>query len=124
MENIKPQKIRDILKKLKFNMYYEHVSYILNRLSGKTAPVMSREVEEKLRFMFKEIQGSFSKHCPANRNNFLSYSYVLYKFCELLELDEYLPCFNLLKNRDKLYNQDKIWELICKDQSWCFYRSI
>jgi hypothetical protein len=85
---------------------------------------MSREVEEKLRFMFKEIQPSFVKHCPSDRNNFLSYSYVLYKFCELLELDEYLRYFPLLKNRDKLYAQDKIWELICKDLRWGYIKSI
>ena len=123
-ESLKPAKIREILKKLKHTNFYEHVPYILNRINGKTAPVMSREIEEKLRFMFKEIQSSFIKHCPKNRSNFLSYSYVLYKFCELLELDDYLQCFPLLKNRDKLYNQDKIWALICQDLSWQYIRSI
>jgi len=117
-------KVREILKKLKYNKYYEHVPHIINRLNGQHAPVMSREVEEKLRYMFKEIQPAFQKHCPKERSNFLSYSYVLYKFCELLELDEYLPSFPLLKNRDKLYVQDKIWQLICQDLGWEFIRSL
>jgi len=121
---LKQSKVREILKKLKYNKYYEHVPHIMNRLNGQTAPVMSREIEEKLRYMFKEIQPSFQKNCPKERSNFLSYSYVLYKFCELLELDEYLASFPLLKNRDKLYVQDKIWELICKDLRWQFLRSI
>jgi DNA repair exonuclease SbcCD ATPase subunit len=121
---LKASKVKEILKKLKFNKYYEHIPHIINRLNGQTAPVMSREVEEKLRYMFKEIQPSFQAHCPKGRSNFLSYSYVLYKFCELLELDEYLPCFPLLKNRDKLYVQDKIWQKICQDLSWEFIRSI
>ena len=123
-KNIKQTKVREILKKLKQNKYYEHVPHIINRLNGQNAPIMNREVEEKLRYMFKEIQPSFVKHCPAGRNNFLSYSYVLYKFCELLELDEYLSCFPLLKNRDKLYVQDKIWELICNDLRWQYIKSI
>ena len=118
------QKVREILKKLKYNKYYEHVPHIMNRLNGQHAPVMSREVEEKLRYMFKEIQPSFQKNCPKDRSNFLSYSYVLYKFCELLELDEYLSSFPLLKNRDKLYVQDKIWEKICLDLAWQFIRSV
>jgi hypothetical protein len=122
--SLKRTKIREILKKLKLNKFYEHVPHIINRLNGLNAPVMSREVEEKLRYMFREIQPSFQKHCPEGRNNFLSYSYVLYKFCELLELDEYLSCFPLLKNRDKLYVQDKIWELICKELRWQYVRSI
>ncbi|NBO71225.1 MAG: hypothetical protein EBU66_11315 [Bacteroidetes bacterium] len=118
------QKVREILKKLKYNKYYEHVPHIMNRLNGQNAPVMSREVEEKLRYMFKEIQPSFQRNCPKDRSNFLSYSYVLYKFCELLELDEYLSSFPLLKNRDKLYIQDKIWEKICLDLAWQFIRSV
>ena len=122
--SLKRTKIREILKKLKLNKFYEHVPHIINRLNGLNAPVMSREVEEKLRYMFREIQPSFQKHCPEGRNNFLSYSYVLYKFCELLELDEYLSCFPLLKNRDKLYVQDKIWEQICKELKWQYVRSI
>lgn len=118
------QKVREILKKLRYNKYYEHVPHIMNRLNGQNAPVMSREVEEKLRFMFREIQPAFQKHCPKDRSNFLSYSYVLYKFCELLELDEYLSSFPLLKNRDKLYVQDKIWEKICEELRWQFIRSV
>lgn len=121
---IKTAKIREILKKLKFNKYYEHAAHIMNRINGKNAPVITRETEEKLRHMFIEIQPSFQKHCPAGRSNFLSYSYVLYKFCELLELDEYLPNFPILKNRDKLFCQDKIWQQICFDLRWQFIRSV
>jgi len=124
MGHLKKEKLRDILRKLKLNKYYDHIPHIINRLNGQNAPVMSRETEEKLRYMFREIQPSFQKHKPVGRNNFLSYSYILYKFCELLELDEYLPCFPLLKNRDNLYKQDKIWEKICQDLRWEFIRSV
>jgi Zn finger protein HypA/HybF involved in hydrogenase expression len=124
MSKLKISKLKEVLKKLKLSRCYDHVAHILNRLNGISAPVLSREVEEKLRFMFKEIQFSFVKHCPKKRSNFLSYSFVLYKFCELLELDEYLPCFPLLKSREKLYMQDKIWELICKDLGWQFIRTV
>jgi len=121
---LKSSKLRDILKKLKLNKYYEHNAHILNRLNGQNAPVMSRDNEEKLRFMFREIQPSFQRHCPPERSNFLYYPYVLYKFCELLELDEFLPSFPLLKNRDKLYEHDKIWKKICEDMRWEFIRTI
>lgn len=124
MSKVKPSKLKEIIKKLKLNRCYDHVAHILNRLNGISAPVLSREIEEKLRFMFKEIQYSFVKHCPKKRSNFLSYSFVLYKFCELLELDEYLPCFPLLKSREKLYMQDKIWQKICDDMGWEFIRTV
>jgi len=118
MASLKPTKLREILRKMKASKYYEHIPHIINRLNGQNAPCMSREDEEKLRHMFREIQPSFKKHCPKGRRNFLSYGYVLYKMCELLEMDEYLPCFPLLKNRDKLYLQDKTWEKICFEMNW------
>ncbi len=123
MSSLKPTKLREILRKMKCSKYYEHIPHIINRLNGQNAPFMSREDEEKLRHMFREIQPSFKKHCPKGRRNFLSYGYVLYKFCELLEMDEYLACFPLLKNRDKLYLQDKTWQKICDEMKWGFIKT-
>ena len=124
MSTLKQSKLREILRKMKYSKYYEHIPHIINRLNGQNAPFMAREDEEKLRHMFREIQPSFKKHCPKGRRNFLSYGYVLYKFCELLEMDEYLPCFPLLKNRDKLYLQDKTWQKICGEMNWQYLATV
>jgi hypothetical protein len=124
MAKVTPNKIREFLKKLGLNKYYEHTAYILNRLNGETPPTMTRETEEKLRVMFREIQYPFMKHCPKKRVNFLSYAYVLHKFVELLGLDEYIKCFPLLKSRNKLEEQDKIWLNICKELKWEFIPSM
>lgn len=124
MATLNYEKIRAILKKNKINKYYEHIPYILNRITGKSTPQLTPELEEKLRDMFKEIQGPFIKHSPKNRKNFLSYSYVLHKFLEILEEDEYIKFFPLLKSREKLYQQELIWEKICADLGWQFIKSI
>ena len=117
-------KMREILKKLHSNKYYEHIYYIIYRLNGIPAPNFSPEMEDKLRNMFKEIQSPFLKYCPSTRKNFLSYSYVLYKFCQLLDKDEYLKYFTLLKSREKLHLQDQIWRKICQEVNWEFIQSI
>jgi hypothetical protein len=124
LSDITHAKVRSLLKKLKMNKYYEHIPYIANILNGIDPPKMSQELEEQLRKMFQEIQEPFNKHCPASRKNFLSYSYVLYKFCELLGHDEFLDCFPLLKSREKLYQQDVIWKNICKELMWEFIPTI
>ena len=124
IQKIKPKQMKSILKKLGFNKYYEHIPHIINVMSGKKAPSLSRQEEEQLRTLFKEIQIPFSNNCPPNRKNFLSYSYVLHKFCELLEYDYLLPYFPLLKSREKLLQQDQIWKLICADLNWQFIESI
>lgn len=123
-KDITRQKIKDILKKLKINKYYEHIPYIMNRITGIPNPNLTPELEEKLRNMFKEIQVPFLKHSPLNRKNFLSYSYVIHKFIQILGKTEYLKYFPLLKSREKLHQQEEIWKKICNDLNWKFIRSI
>lgn len=117
-------KMREILKRLRINKYYEHIHYIINRINGVPSPYFSLELEEKLCSMFKEIQGPFLKHCPKDRKNFLSYSYVLYKLFQILGKHEYLRFFQLLKSREKLSIQDQIFKKICEDLGWPFYPSL
>ena len=124
ISDITNKQIREILKKLKYNKYYEHIPNIINIITGKKAPIITRQYEELLRNMFKEIQVPFVKHCPEDRKNFLSYSYVLHKFCELLELDNLLEYFPLLKSREKLQQQDVIWKKICQELEWQYIPSI
>jgi hypothetical protein len=124
INNVTYKLIRDILKKLGYNKYYEHISHIINIITGKKSPTLDRNNEERLRSMFKEIQQPFQNNCPEERKNFLSYSYVLHKFCQLLELDELLIFFPLLKSREKLQQQDFIWKKICNDLKWEFIPSI
>jgi len=121
---IKLSYMKGILKRLDLQPYYEHATHIISKLSGVPPPTISRETEERLKQMFRQIQNPFERHCPKSRINFLSYSYVLHKFCELLELDEFIVCFPLLKSKDKLRQQDKIWKKICKDLRWQFIPSI
>ena len=118
LSEITHEKVKGLLKKLNYAKYYEHVPYIATILSGITPPTMPQELEDKLRLMFHAIQAPFEKHKPENRKNFLSYSFVLYKLCELLGHDEYLPCFPLLKSKEKLYVQDQIWFKICEELRW------
>lgn len=116
--------IRQILKKLGRSKYYEHRAHILSRLNGNPPPTITPEIEEKIRAMFQEIQAPFLLYCPDDRTNFLSYSYILYKFFELLELDEYKAFFPLLKSRDRLIAHDFIWKKICEYLQWEFISSV
>jgi hypothetical protein len=127
MAHITPDKMRIILRKIKRNDYYEHIPYIINQLNGLPPPIISSEVEEIIRNMFKEIQIPFEElrmSVVPKRKNFLSYNYVMYKFFELLELDEYLKCFQLLKSRNKLHQQDIIWKHICNILNWQYIPSL
>lgn len=123
-KDITQKKVKEFLKKLKYNKFYEHVPHITNLLNGINPPSMSPQLEETLRNMFRDIQEPFEKHKPKGRSNFLSYGYCLYKFCELLGHDEFLDSFPLLKSREKLYQQDCIFKNICNELGWEFVPTI
>ena len=118
------KQVRVILKNLQYNKYYDNIPHLVNVLSGKAPPKLERKVEETLRSLFKDIQIPFMNHCPPTRKNFLSYAYVLHKLSELLGYDELLIFFPLLKSREKLQQQDMIWEKMCGELEWEFIPSI
>lgn len=117
-------KLRKILKKLNLRNYYEHVPHILQIINGKEPPNFGRKNELEIKKRFKDMQKPYALYCPKDRKNFLNYSYVLHKFCELLDLDEYISYFPLLKNNAKLLQHDKIWKKICNYLKWDYYKSI
>ena len=116
-------KTKEILKKLGFNKYYEHIAFIKNKL-GINPPVFSPELEDTLCNLFMEIQAPYAKTCPDYRINFLNYYYVLFKFCELLEETQFLHDIPLLKDREKLIEQDETWRRMCVELDWEFIPTV
>ena len=114
---------KGLLKKLGYNKYYEHINFIKDKL-GMKPPIITQELEETLCNFFMEIQYPYAKHCPDYRINFLHYYYVLYKLFELLGQHHYLDEIPMLKDREKLIEQDTIWKKICRDLDWEFIATI
>lgn len=124
-------KVKRYLKKLELNEYYDNVIAIINRINKRPPFTLTPELEDKIKAMFRQIQEPFEKHKPKNRKNFLSYSYTLHKFFQILGLHEFCKYFPLLKSADKLRQQDDIFkkivaEMAMKDKTmnWVFYPSI
>ena len=123
IEQLSHCKTKEILKKLGFNKYYEHIAFIKNKL-GIKPPVFSPELEDTLCNLFMEIQAPYAKTSPDYRVNFLNYYYVLFKFCELLEETPYLDDIPLLKDREKLIEQDETWKKMCVELNWEFIPTV
>ena len=123
MSLINYDKMRDILRKLGLNKYFEHIQYI-NSLFGIKPPVMNEELHETLCVLFIEIQKPWAVHCPANRTNFFNYTYTLYQLCVLLDQTQYLPYIPMMKDREKQLEQDMIWKKVCQDLDWEFFPSV
>jgi len=123
MKQINYDKMREILRKLGLNKYFEHIQYI-NSLFGVKPPIMNEELHETLCVLFIEIQKPWAVHCPANRTNFFNYTYTLYQLCTLLDQTQYLPYIPMMKDREKQLEQDMIWKKVCGDLDWEFFATV
>ena len=123
MKQINYDKMREILRKLGLNKYFEHIQYI-NSIFGIKPPIMNEELHETLCVLFIEIQKPWAVHCPANRTNFFNYTYTLYQLCTLLDQIQYLPYIPMMKDREKQLEQDMIWKKVCGDLDWVFFPTV
>jgi hypothetical protein len=123
LTTINYDKMREILRKLGLNKYFEHIQYI-NSIFGIKPPIMNEELHETLCVLFIEIQKPWAVHCPPNRTNFFNYTYTLYQLCVLLDQTQYLPYIPMMKDREKQFEQDMIWKKVCNDLDWEFFPSV
>jgi len=123
IENINVNHIKQILHKYRLTHLYEHVQYIYCRYTKVQAPTLTRNEEELIKKMFRETEIPFMKYRPNTRSSFLNYSYVIHKILILINKTEFLQYFPLLKSKEKLKNQDAIWQKICKDLNWKYVPS-
>ena len=123
LTTINYDKMREILRKLGLNKYFEHIQYI-NSIFGIKPPIMSEELHETLCVLFIEIQKPWAIHCPADRSNFFNYTYTLYQLCVLLDQTQYLPYIPMMKDREKQLDQDMTWKKVCNDLDWEFFPTV
>lgn len=117
------EKMREILKKLEFNRYFEHIQYI-NSILGIKPPMMSDELQDTLCILFIEIQEPWAIHCPAYRTNFFNCTYTLFQLCVLLDQTQYLPYIPMMKDREKQLEQDMVWKKVCETLDWEFVATV
>lgn len=117
MSKINYHKMREILRKLNYNKYFEHIQYI-NSLFGIKPPIMNEELYDTLCMLFIEIQQPWTIHNPPHRRNFFNYTYTLHQLCVLVGQTQYLPFIPMMKDREKQLEQDMIWKKVCGELKW------
>ena len=122
-EDLTYEKMKDILKNLALNGYYEHINFIRQKF-GIAPQRLSNELTETILNLFGELQGPYAKHVPDYRINFLNHYYVFFKLCELLDKPQYLPHIPMLKDRTKIVDQDYIWKKMCIELNWRYIPTI
>lgn len=121
---ISVEEIRSVLKRLKLAHLYNHTVLLWSKVTGQSPPSMSDTQEAELMYLFSLLVPIWDNVKPSDRNNMLSYPYLLNKFCNILGYTDLAEHFNLLKSKDKLSQQDGMWEDICGRLNLDFEKSI
>ena len=115
-----PKQVREAFKVTGNNAFYGEVISVWAKLNGQVPPQFSSAQIQRLQRMFNCVHDAYRDVRPKKRKNFLSYTYTLYKMCELLGFDFVLPYVSLLKSNDKLKQHDEVWARICDHLDWQF----
>lgn len=106
--------LRNCLQQNDKSNFFKNISQIRS-IVCRTEPLrFTEEQKSQLEGIFNRIQAPFSRH-QGRRKNFLSYSYTIYKCCELLQYYEFMPYLSLLKAPQNLEAADNLWRKICED---------
>ena len=128
-DDITPQLIEKILKKYRKSTFYEHRLLIYSHVKKVPPPSLTREQEELVKNFCRKAQESFKKHKPETRSNSLNCDYQLNRIFYIIgkvyndPIMIHNSTFCKLLKRNKLREQDKMWRVICKDNSWPFFPS-
>lgn len=120
-------RVKDYLKRCRFNKYYDHAPSIIFRITGKAPLELSSEQEQLILSMFSEVTDHYEmakQRVNSTRSSFLSYNYVLYKCFEILDMKDEMEVVTILKSPEKISNMDTIWKVIMSELGWPFYRTI
>lgn len=113
-EQITYSRMRLFLGETGYSGRFENTIKIMSIITKQNPVQLSYDQRKQLTKCFQEIQIPFERH-RGNRKNFLSYSYTMYKLCELLGYNEFLPYLPLLKAPQNLLKADRLWKKICED---------
>jgi hypothetical protein len=90
---------------------------IVELITGKCPPWLTADQESYMSWIFFMLEPAYDnvpRHIRGGRKNFLHYSFVIYKLCELLGYIEILPNLTLLKSKPRLRQHDLIWSEMMK----------
>lgn len=120
-KKIQKSDVQKALKQLGIQSLFDHLAQIHWKITGIPPVVVTPTQEEVFKYLFKAIQKPYEKAkaiLDPTRKNFLSYSFCLYKFCQMMGYKDLMKCFPLLKGKEKLAKQNQIFNAMIQDLGW------
>jgi len=111
--------LKETLKLVGMQKYYDHVVYIMKELRGRPLFEMTRSQEEVLIKSFCQLRRAFLS-LSKSRVNMLSYPYLISKLCELQGWTKVARIIPTLKSPSRIRDQDELWYSLCRHMHWQF----
>lgn len=112
---VRPTPVREILRKLKLQMYGSVATIITHRLNNKPIAKLTDAEFDRILWRFDMIQVPFILLKNDERTNFINFNYCVHKFTQMEGWDHFSTCFPLLKTRKVLKGLDEIFAKICSE---------
>ena len=106
--------MRPILKRLKYNKYYQCIPRIIYTITGITPLQLTPEMEQQLLKCFKMIVETFESF-KKDRKSLLSYSYIICKLFQMYDLHDYVQYLPMLKDNTKIRDHDNMFRNIINE---------
>lgn len=118
--SVNSDNVKIALKQLKLNKYYEYVPWIVTSINNTfdDIPEYSVELKETLCDMFSKFEKAYQKEYEGQQKCFPSYAYILYKFLEVLNKNEYMEYIRLPVIPYRMMIHDMMWNKVTKDIDW------
>jgi hypothetical protein len=118
-EDVTLRFLKKMLKKHRLSDYYENIMFIYSKITTTPPLSITREEYELVLELFKAAEEVYEKiYKPKNRNNFLTYTFVLNRIFLKIDRKDIAAHFPLLKNPIKMKEQENIWKKICIALEW------
>lgn len=109
-----PGRMRSVLKELGHTAYFNSIPAIRWQLYAVAPFRLTPSQRADIESMFHDIEASFTR-VRGDRTNMLSYSFLLRRMLELLDIDATFDDIKELKHEVKAREVDDLWRLICDD---------
>jgi Poxvirus Late Transcription Factor VLTF3 like len=106
--------MRPILKRLKYNKYYQCIPRIIYTITDITPLQLTPEMEQQLLKCFKMIVETF-ENFKKDRKSLLSYSYIICKLFQMYDLHDYVQYLPMLKDNTKIRDHDNMFRNIINE---------
>ncbi len=123
LKSISVKQFRAYLKQNNLSKLNDHIPLIKKIITGYIPPQLTYNEHQLLFIYFDKATKTYERIKPSNKKNSLYYPFLIYKILDIIIKDEckkknLLSCIHL-QSYDTLIDNDRIWNLICQ-QNTCF----